>query len=494
MSLRILVLSLVAGLAEAQTPSVEIKDPLGRDTPQGSMYRFLEECHDEDYAKASYYLDLRTMPPAERAKSGPVLAHQLQDLLDNTPFDIATLSLEKEGDTSDGLEAELEGLANFDVHGQRLAMKLERVELKPGLDVWLVSAESIPMIPIAHQLVTETPFEKRLPRQLVSVDILNTPIWRWIALLLTVVLLWFGLGGVSRILVSITKSQIAAKLCPGPVRTMICAAGVWHALDYAPPAALPRLYIERGLGLVFFTSVAWALAVTLDLAAESWHSNLNPREQAVSYSVLPLGRQVIKLSLYVIAVVGVLGHWGYNTSTILAGLGVGGLAVALAAQKTIENLFGGISVLSDRPVLVGDECRFEGRIGTIIHIGLRSTRIRTSERTIISVPNGEFSTAPLENLSARDKSWLHHTLRLPQDTTTSKLHALLVALREVLAREPKVEPARAVVRLVAIGPQGLEIEVDAYIETKQNEEFLELQERLLLEFLREAERTGVTVA
>ena len=79
----------------------------------------------------------------------------------------------------------------------------------------------------------------------------------------------------------------------------------------------------------------------------------------------------------------------------MAGLGVGGLAVALAAQKTIENLFGGISVIGDRPVLVGDVCRFGNETGTVMHIGLRSTRIRTADRTIISIPNSQFSSMAL---------------------------------------------------------------------------------------------------
>ena len=92
----------------------------------------------------------------------------------------------------------------------------------------------------------------------------------------------------------------------------------------------------------------------------------------MTYSVLPLGRQIVKLGLYLIAILSVFSAWGYNTSTVLAGLGVGGLAVALAAQKTLENLFGGVSVIGDRPVLVGDICRFGDRTGTVMHIGLRS--------------------------------------------------------------------------------------------------------------------------
>src|ERR1019366_3594489 len=159
---RILALLLLVSVLRAQPPTAESTDPLGRNTPQSSVFRFLEACHSRDYSKAAYYLDLRRMLPADRARAGPDLARQLEDLLDDTPFDIATLSRDPEGDQSDGLGATLEQLDTFHVDGQALDMQLERVELKPGLHVWLVSAASVAMIPTAHQIVAETPFEKKL--------------------------------------------------------------------------------------------------------------------------------------------------------------------------------------------------------------------------------------------------------------------------------------------------------------------------------------------
>src|SRR5260370_28381423 len=136
--LRLLGVILLAGGLRAQTSVPETKDPLGRNTPQGSVFQFLEACHARDYLKALYYLDLRRMPASERTKEGPELARQLEDLLDDTPFDIATLSRDPEGDMSDGLSADLERLDTFHVDGETLALQLERVELQPGLYVWLV--------------------------------------------------------------------------------------------------------------------------------------------------------------------------------------------------------------------------------------------------------------------------------------------------------------------------------------------------------------------
>jgi MscS family membrane protein len=232
----------------------------------------------------------------------------------------------------------------------------------------------------------------------------------------------------------------------------------------------------------------------VDVFAARWHAKLDPRAQAVSYSVLPLGRQVIKLTLYLLALLSVLAAWGYNTSTILAGLGVGGLAVALAAQKTIENLFGGVSVIGDRPVLVGDVCRFGDRTGTVMHIGLRSTRIRTPERTIISVPNGQFSTMALENISGRDKIWFHPTLNLRRDTTTAQLSQVLASCREVLAGEPKVETGKIPVRFIGVGAYSLDVEINAYVKTPDYDEFLAIQQELLLKLLKAVEAAGTALA
>jgi MscS family membrane protein len=491
---RVLACILLARVLCAQPSVPEIKDPLGRSTPQGSVFQFLEACHARDYSKALHYLDLRRMPPPQRTKDGPELARQLEDLLDDTPFDIATLSRDPQGDQSDGLAPTREVLDTVQVEGQTLVLQLERVELKSGFHVWLVSADSLSMIPKAHQLVAETPFEKKLPQQLVTFEILDTPVWRWIALVTMALAVWLVAGVLCRVLAAVVRPLVNASEFRGPLRILFSVAGFRAAMEIASPSVLPRLFIERALGLIFSLAVAWGGAVVIDVLAERWHSRLDPRIQAVSYSVLPLGRQVLKLSLFLIAILSVFSVWGYNTSTILAGLGVGGLAVALAAQKTIENLFGGISVIGDRPVLVGDVCRFGDRTGTVMHIGLRSTRIRTPDRTIISVPNGQFSSMTLENISARDKMWFHPTLNLRRDTTSDQLLRVLSALREILTGHPKVETGKIPVRFIGVGAYSLDVEVTVYVTTSDYDEFVELQQELLLKILQAVESSGTALA
>ena len=167
------------------------------------------------------------MPPAQRVKDGQDLARQLEDLLDDTPFDIATLSRDPEGDQSDQLSPALDRLDTFQVGGQTLELRLERVELKPGFRVWLVSSDSIPIIPKAHQLVRESPFEKKLPQQLVTFEVFDTPVWRWIALVLMAILLWLLTGWLSRAV----RGAGAAAGRPGGVLWSVCAL-VWRWLAF----------------------------------------------------------------------------------------------------------------------------------------------------------------------------------------------------------------------------------------------------------------------
>jgi MscS family membrane protein len=491
--LKLLVAILLAAVLQAQTPAPEVKDPLGRTTPQQAIFNFLEACHARDYAKATYYLDLSRMSAGDRVKAGPDLAMQLEDLLDDSAFDIATLSRDPEGDLSD-LTPNIDKLASFVVRGQPVVLQLEREQPRPGNFIWVVSAPSVALIPTAHHALAETPFEKELPQVLVTFEILDTPVWRWIALVLAAVALWFIGRLLAAAVARLLKPIADVSGFAGALRFALLAAGLRVAMEFASPATLSRTFLERALGLILALSAAWAASVALDLVADRWRTRLNPRLQAVSYSVLPLGRQVLKLAIFLIAILAVLNAWGYNTNAILAGVGVGGIAVALAAQKTIEDLFGGVSVISDRPVLVGDVCRFGDRTGTVIHIGLRSTRLRTPDRTVVSVPNGQFATMTLENISGRDKIWFHPTLNLRRDTTSDQLLRVLGSVREILTTNPKVETGPIPVRFVGVGTYSLDVEINCYVKTTDFEDFLATQQEMLLRILQAVEQAGTRLA
>ena len=160
-----------------------------------------------------------------------------------------------------------------------------------------------------------------------------------------------------------------------------------------------------------------------------------------------------------------LRHFGVDPTPALAGLGVGGIAVALAAQKTLENVIAGASLIFDQAVRVGDFLKVGEVAGTVEHIGLRSTRIRTLDRTIVSIPNSQIASASLETLSARDKFWFHPVVRLRYDTTPAQLRGVLdgsaaaarVAIRRSSARiHARALPSR-------LGAFSLDVEIFAYV-------------------------------
>jgi MscS family membrane protein len=173
---------------------------------------------------------------------------------------------------------------------------------------------------------------------------------------------------------------------------------------------------------------------------------------------------------------------------------VGSIALALAAQKTIENFFGSVSVISDRPVSVGDFCRFGDRMGTVEDIGLRSTRIRTADRTLVSVPNAQFSSMTLENFAKRDKMLFHVTLNLRRDTTPDQVRLLLESIPRILAGHSQVETGALPVRFVGVGTYSLDLEIFTYVLTREDNTFLQLQQDLLLQILDAVEHAGTALA
>jgi MscS family membrane protein len=481
------------------------QDPLSRDSPQSSVYAFLEACHARNYARASHYLDLRALPADQRLSDGPGLAQQLAEVLDrDAQFDVASLSRDSAGDLDDGLASNRDVIDTFRVNGQTLSLQMERVTLRSGSSVWLFSSDSLGLIPQIAQLTSDSPIEKYLPTPLVNWRLLDTPVWRWIALALLALALIILSGWISRGALMLAEPALK-RLVPrldrswlqvfaGPLRLLLAVAVFRAGVEWVAPSALLRLTLGRILTLLLFLGLAWLGTALVDLALRRLRTALEVKHQAFSYSVLPLISRVLKLTVLLLTLTAVLADWGYNTTSIMAGLGVGGLAIALAAQKTIENLFGGVAVVSDRTAAIGDFCRFGDRMGTIEDIGLRSTRIRTPERTLVTVPNGQFSSMIVENFNKRDKMLFHFMLNLRRDTTPDQVRAVLDAVTRLLTTHSKVDAGMLPARFIGVGPYSLDLEVFAYILTKSGDEFLRVQQELLLSILDEVEAAGTALA
>ncbi len=353
-------------------------------------------------------------------------------------FDVASLSADPEGDRGDGLAPDRERVASFQLQGHAVDLELDRITLRAGLAVWMFSPASVSLVPQLARLESDSAIERHLPQALVEWTLLDTPVWRWIALAILAALLAPLSRLITRPVIALGPDAIASRLTPHLNRSSL-QLFCWPV----SPAALRRL-IPGGewnkggpcraacgstwsgsLSLLFFLSLALLCTAVVDVSLRRVRTVLENKHQTFSYSALPLASRFLKVAILLLTIAAILSSWGYNTNTILAGLGVGGLAIALAAQKTIENLFGGVAVITDQPVRVGDFCRFGDLLGTVEDVGLRSTRVRTLGRTIVTVPNGEFSTMTLENFSRRDKMWFHITLNLRRDTQPEQVRTLL---------------------------------------------------------------------
>ncbi len=241
-------------------------------------------------------------------------------------------------------------------------------------------------------------------------------------------------------------------------------------------------------------AVVWLLFL-LNGEVERYIRRRFPRtSSAAATSLLRVGRRVVDVLIVFAAVLVVLRRFGVDPTPVLAGLGVGGIAVALAAQKTLENVIAGASLIFDQAVRVGDFLKVGDVQGTVEHIGLRSTRIRTLDRTVVSIPNSQIANASLETLSVRDKFWFHPVVGLVYETTSDQLRAVVDGIRQMLDDHPSVAHESVRVRFIHLGSFSLDVDVFAYVFARDWNHFLEIQEQLLFAVTEIVDKAGTQIA
>jgi MscS family membrane protein len=193
--------------------------------------------------------------------------------------------------------------------------------------------------------------------------------------------------------------------------------------------------------------------------------------------------------------VAVLNELGFKVASLLAGVGIGGIALALAAQKTVENVFGSVSIGVDQPFRVGDYVKIEDAVaGTVETIGFRSTRIRTLDRTLVTIPNGKLADMRSETFAARDRIRFFVNLGLAYGTTAAQVRAVLGEIEALLARHPQIHPEGLSVRLTALAESSLNVEVACWFATADFGAFTRIRQEMLLAFLEIVERAGAELA
>lgn len=327
--------------------------------------------------------------------------------------------------------------------------------------------------------------------------------WQWLAvpgLLLASAALGYGLG---RLAIAVVRAFTARTGTPWlaamlrqvawPLWGLLTLGIVWLGLPML--ALVPRIedLVSRGLQSGLLLVLFWGLASGFDVVYEVMGQTPWAQSHPAARALLPVARRILKVLVWVLAVLAVLADRGFPVASLLAGLGIGGLAFALAAQKTVEHLFGAVALGLDQPMRVGDLVRIEDFTGTVEAIGVRSTRIRTFDRTLISVPNGKLADMRIESFAARDRIRLHTTLHLVQASTPEQVRAVLTRLEALLRAHPLIWPDEVLVRLARLGPYALEVDVAAWFLCTWDE-FTLVRQELLLQFLEVIRDAGTALA
>ncbi|MGD0791915.1 MAG: mechanosensitive ion channel family protein [Terriglobales bacterium] len=493
------VTSLLNAGAQAQAPTPAAPDPLGRDTPSGTVLGFLQSAQAGSYKTAADYLQ---MSAARRQSQGPDLAEKLKVLMDRAFVgSLRRLSTSPEGNPDATPDQQTIGI--FSIGDVDVPVVLVRVAYPNSGKIWLFSSETLSKVPELYDNLAAHQVESKLPQSLVKNVFLGMPLWQWLALFAAIPLA-LAIGWAVVLLLAIPRRLwLKFKHRPNlhsysrmskPLLLSFSALAHRVIAGYLGLPLLPRLYYSRTIWVLISIGFFWFLLRAASLTMQRLRIHAISAGRIGTGTLMVLGERLLAALVVIVAILTAVGILGFNLTTVLAGLGIGGIAIAFAAQKTLENLFGGISVLADEVIHVGDYCRFGDRVGTVEDISLRSTRIRTDARTEVSIPNGALATMNIENLTRRDKILFNPALGIRCETSADQLRYLLAEVRRMLYEHPKVESDSASIRFANFDNSALRLEIFSYVLTRDTVEFAAIREDLLLRIMDIVEKSGTGFA
>jgi MscS family membrane protein len=475
------------------------KDTLGRETPRGAVLGFLNAAHKGNNEIAVLYLNTPL-----RGSDAEKLAHQLSVVLDRRlPPRLNLLSAKPEGSLSDPLNPNQDLVGTIDTNNGELSIFVERVDRGKSGMVWLFSSKTLKAIPEAFQELRATG-QDVFPEFLVRTRIGNISLFEWLVLIIGPPLLYLITALLNRFLnlvfgflrrkIRNNPNLPQPELLPKPIRLLLLALAIRWPLSEIGLSLLAR-QIWSAIAVVIFVAACVWLLILLSGGIERYllRKVQNRNLQGIA-SVLRLTRRVVDIMLAFAGCLLILFYFGVNLTAALAGLGVGGIAVALAAQKTLENVIGGISIILDKAMTVGDTLKLGDLVGTIEDIGLRSTRIRTLDRTMVVVPNGQIANATIETLSARDKFWFHPVISLRFETSPAQILSIVARIRKLLFECSIIETDSVRVRFFRLGAYSFDLDIFGYLFARDWNQFLEIQETLLLDIMDIVKQAGADIA
>jgi MscS family membrane protein len=490
------------GSSQASSTSQTPADPLGRETPRGCLLGFIKAAQEERYAVAAMYFQPLPGPKHVSEEDQEELAEQLLAILNQKftgPLDF--VSRDPEGRLDDGLPPDQEKISNTQDNG--FPVLLVRIEDAQGRKFWYFSRQTLDSVPEVYDSLTFPELEKHLPQYLVTHRFLAAPLWQWLAILVFIPVAFLAARILTLIFEEVVRLWRKSRHLPtipinvtslGPLTFVIALLIHYLLFAYVGTSLLYRIYYRRVIWICIAVAFYWLLTKITEAMATRINASLSHRGMYAEKSIVALIRRFVEVSIFIIVGLGIL-HWlGFDVSAALAGLGIGTLALGLGAQKTFENMFGGVSILFDKVILIGDPCKVNNQSGVVEDIGLRSTRLRTPERTVLSIPNGTLATAVIENFRFRDKFLCQQVIRLRYDLSPDHIRFVLEEIRELLLSNSKVEETTARVRFLRFADYALEIEVFCYILERDYNMYLATQEALLLSIMEALDKAGAVVA
>jgi MscS family membrane protein len=442
---------------------------------------------------------------ALKGKAAEELAMKLSVVLDRRlPARLNELSDKPEGSQRDPMHPDRDLVGTITSTTGSVDIVLERVDRGKSGPIWLFSRQTLEAIPDVYDEVDVVDVDAFLPAFLVRNRVASIPLFEWGIVLVGLPLIYLFTVLLNRLLsplIGRMRRRVAKRtdlpdpeILPNPVRLLFIAIAIRWLMAKVHLSLLARQFWSSISMVIAVAAIVWILILVNERVEGYAGRRLVRRKMAGASSVLRLARRVLNFLLVFAGAIAVLYNFGVNPTAALAGLGVGGIAVALAAQKTLENVIGGASLIFDQVIRVGDTLKLGEFTGTVDEIGLRSTRIRTNDRTLVSVPNGQMATMSLETLSARDKFWFRHLIGLRYETTAAQLKSVLEGIRGLLQEHSSVERASVRVRWLTFGSSAFEVELFAYLYARDWNHFLELQEGLLFSIMESLARADVQLA
>lgn len=454
-------------------------------TPLSTLLALGEAVKDKDYAKASEYLDLRYLPeeyinlPAEDLVRQLVIVWSQQRMLD-----ISTISDEPEGHLEDGLPKYRDLLGVLKSKGENLVIYLQRVTDDDGTKTWKISSNSVAKIPVLWQEFGYHPVAESIGQYLPDFTIADMQNWQFVSFILILLAAWYITAMFRWLMLQLVSysdvySKTMRRFIRVPLRLFLFFILLQWAVGHLGLSLTARVWLDSG-------TLSYLASLFLSLGIIEFTFALYVSRADQSQNVIAILKPLVT-TLKIIMVIVIILNWfsdaGFNITTIVTGLGIGSLAVALAAQKSLENVFGAFTLFIARPIKPGDMCKFGSTRGRVEEIGLRSTKIRKLNRAVVHVPNSVIASMDLENITEIDNRQFEKRLRIRLETPLDKLKVLLNRMRDLLEHHPNIIELERYARLEEIGEDAFIIVINVYFNTGGRIKYKELEEMLNLQLL-----------